>query len=59
MCIFQCNDAFVVFLQAYEARIKTCVAISEELDREEYHDVQRILVKLVRFSSKILYSNSI
>jgi hypothetical protein len=35
----------VFFSQAYEARINTCVAISEELDKEEYHDVQRILVK--------------
>ena len=36
---------YAVFFQAYEARIIACVAISEELDKEEYHDVQRILVK--------------
>ena len=44
---------FLVYLQAYEARINTCVALSEELNKEEYHDVQRILVKYVKTNTLI------
>ncbi|CAB4014356.1 spectrin beta chain, non-erythrocytic 1 isoform X1 [Paramuricea clavata] len=39
------HEAIESDIHAYEARINACVALSEELDKEEYHDVQRILVK--------------
>ncbi|XP_028393281.1 spectrin beta chain, non-erythrocytic 1-like isoform X3 [Dendronephthya gigantea] len=39
------HEAIESDIHAYEARINACVSVSEELHKEEYHDVQRILVK--------------